>query len=629
MKKPVPFLALLSASAMLFASCGSDDPQGQFVDSSARKSSAEDLKNQKKYIENLPPSKWQSDWSTENVVVFHWRGEPNNLHPTNGGDLARMVVFDYTQRFLVRLDYKTLQLMPDLIVSMPEESADGLTYSYTLQSGVTWDDGKPLTADDVIFTLKANMCPGTNNPMYKPAFEFVRSAEKDPNDPLKFKMVMSQKYMQNVSVFTNFPILEEAYFDPKHVMRNYTFVNFLDPEFIKSRHDDLDKWCAGFNDDKYGHDLTKMNGLGPYQLTDWQERSKLVLTRKKDNWTFRLSTKTMYDESFPDQIIFRQINEESAVELEFKNQTLDASNGISTRSLVMLQKDSLFNRNYHSAFVPNYDWQYMGFNLRPEAVNRTPFFTDQKVRRAIALLTPADEMNQAYLEGKATRMTSMVCATRPDAYNSDLNVLKYDVEAAKKLLDEAGWKDTDGDNIRDKVINGKKVKFEFEFMVMTGNAAMASMAQDMKKSFYLAGIVAKVIEQDSRTFFQETLPNHEFDLMFSAWSGSSQPEDYKQLWHSNSWENGGSNYVGYSNPKADVLIDKIRVETTDSLRIPMEKELQQVIYNDQPYVFMYLLPRKVAIHKRFSNANMYWEKPGVYLSFLKLLTPATMPVQAH
>ena len=87
--------------------------------------------------------------------------------------------------------------------------------------------------------------------------------------------------------------------------------------------------------------------------------------------------------------------------------------------------------------------------------------------------------------------------------------------------------------------------------------------------------------------------------------------------------------MGFSNPRADELIDKIRMELVDSLRIPMEKELQQIIYDEQPYVFMYLLPRKVVIHKRFDHAYMFWERPGVYLSWLKLLSPSTMPTNSH
>lgn len=625
MKKILRLSGLFLPLAIALSSCGSDDPQGVYTEDKGENKTGG---ASPRFVNNPAPAKWQPDWSSENVVIFQWRGEPDNLHPTNGASNPRIMVMDYTQRFLVRLDYETLLLRPDLCAEMPVESPDGLTYSYTLRNDVKWDDGSPLTADDVIFTVMANACPLTNNPQYKPAFEYFRSIEKDPADPLKFKLIMTQKYIGNVSIFTNFPVLQEAYHDKNKVLRKYSAADFLNPEFTKQPHPDVEAWAKEFNDPKYGTDLQLLNGLGPYEVTAWEDKYRLELTRKKEHWTFNIKDAGMYDASLPDKIIFRLITEENAIQLGFKNQSIDASCWISTHGLVELQKDSMFNRNYHSSFISNYDWQYMGFNLKPEAVNRTPFFTDKRVRRAVALLIPADEMNEAYLEGQATRMTSMVPQTRPDAYNNDLKPLKYDVEAAKKLLDEAGWKDTDGDKIRDKVINGKKVQFEFELLCMTGNAALANMVVDIKNSLYEAGLVVNIQELEFGTFY-ERVPMHEFDMYFGAWSGSSQPEDYKQLWHSDSWENGGSNYVGFDNAKADELIEKIRVETNDSLRIPMEKELQALIYDEQPYVFMYLVPRKVAIHKRFDHAYMFWEKPGVMLSWLKLMSPSTMPTTSN
>lgn len=626
MNKILQIGGLFFSCFILLTSCGSDDPQGAFTDGKTKV--VDSSLFQPRFIHNPAPTKWQSDWSKENVVVFHWRGEPDNLHPTNGASNPRIMIFDYTQRFLVRLNYETLKMEPDLCVALPEESADGTTFTYTLRNDAKWDDGTALSAEDVVFTIKANACPATNNPQYKPAFEYLKLVEKDPSDPMKVKIVMTQKYIENVGMFTSFPIMEEALYDKQHVLRNYTCADFLDTAFAAKPHEDITKWADEFNNEKYGHDIKLMNGLGAYNVTRWDDRSVIELTKKKDHWTSHVAHPNAYDIAYPEKIIFRLITEENAVSLEFKNQTIDASCWISTHALMELRKDSVFNRNYHSAFVSNFDWQYLGFNLKPESVNRQPFFTDKNVRRAIALLIPADDMNKAYFEGQATRMTSMVPQTRVDAYNRDLKPLPYDIEQAKKLLDAAGWKDTDGDNVRDKMINGKKVKFEFEFLVMSGNPVMPNMATDMKNSLYKAGIVANVQELDFGTFY-ERVPMHEFDLYFGAWSGSSQPEDYKQLWHTDSWANGGSNYVGFSNAKADALIEKIRVETTDSLRYPMEQELQALIYDEQPYVFMYLVPRKVAIHKRFDNADMFWEKPGIMLSWLKLLTPSAMPATSN
>lgn len=609
-------LFAITATALL-VSC-SDTPEGKFTDGDSK--GGDSSNSDKRYILNPKPDKWMDDWSKENTVVFHWRGEPDNLHPTNGTSNPRRMIQDYTQRFLLNIDLQTLELRPDLVTKMPDVSPDGLTYTYELKSGITWDDGSELTVDDVIFSMKAQTCPQVNNPAYKALFEYMQSISKDPSAPNKFNVVFKRRFVFNVAMFGDIAILQEKFHDKDGVLKKYTIEQFLDPEFIKTTHADLDAWAKEFNDPKYGRDINYLNGLGPYKVTAWEDKSRLELTRKKNHWSQKLTSPGYYDAAYPEKIICRVITDENAIALELKNQTIDATAWISTHGLFELQKDSSFNRNYHSAFVHNFDWQYLGFNMKPESVNRTPFFTDKNVRRAIAHLVPCDDMNQTYLDGQAVRMSSAVTPTRKDVYDPKLKPIAYDIEKAKQLLDAAGWKDTDGDNVRDKVINGKKVPFEFELMIMTGNVAGENMAKDIKESLYKAGVVAKIRSLEFATFYQQ-LPMHEFDMYFGAWSGSAFPEDYKQLWHSEQWANGGSNYVGFGSPKTDQLIDSIRVQIVDSLRHPMERELMSAIYDEQPYVFLFMVPRKIAIHKRFDNANMYWEKPGLYLPALRLWAP--------
>lgn len=612
-------LFALSIAAGLI-SC-SDTPEGKFSD--GKTSGSDSSSNDVRYILNKKADKWQDDWSKENVVVYHWRAEPDNLHPTNGASNPRRMIQDYTQRFLLNIDFQTLELRPDLITKMPEVSEDGLVYTYDLRNDVTWDDGSPLTVDDVIFTMKAQTCPQTNNPQYKALFEFTKTIEKDPAVPNRFKVIFNKRFVYNVAMFGDIAIMQEKYHDKEGVLKKYSIDQFLDPEFSKTQHADLEAWGKEFNDPKYGRDINFLNGLGPYKVTAWEDKSRLELTRKTGHWTQKLASPGYYDAAYPEKIICRVITDENAIALELKNQTIDVSSWISTHGLFELQKDSSFNRNFHSAFVYNFDWQYMGFNMKPESVNRTPFFTDKKVRRAIAHLVPCDEMNQTYLDGQAVRMSSAVTPTRKDVFDPNLKPLEYDIEKAKKLLDEAGWKDTDGDNIRDKMINGKKVQFEFELMIMTGNVAGANMAKDIKESLYKAGVVANIRSLEFVTFYQQ-LPMHEFDMYFGAWSGSAFPEDYKQIWHSEQWANGGSNYVGFGTPETDKLVDSIRVQIVDSLRNPMERKLMSIIYDEQPYVFLFMVPRKVAIHKRFDNANMYWEKPGVFLPALRMWAPGAV-----
>ena len=140
---------------------------------------------------------------------------------------------------------------------------------------------------------------------------------------------------------------------------------------------------------------------------------------------------------------------------------MDASTWLSTKTLLKLQEDSNFNKNYFSRFTDSFDYAYMGFNMKPDGVTHKKFFTDRKVRKALAYLTPVDQFISIVFKGKANRMASNIVPTKHKEYNRDLALIPFDVEQAKKLLDEAGWKDSDGDKIRDKMIDGEKVQLSF------------------------------------------------------------------------------------------------------------------------------------------------------------------------
>jgi peptide/nickel transport system substrate-binding protein len=105
---------------------------------------------------------------------------------------------------------------------------------------------------------------------------------------------------------------------------------------------------------------------------------------------------------------------------------------------------------------------------------------------------------------------------------------------------------------------------------------------------------------------------------------SSMQQDFTQLWHTHSWlSSTGTNYGGFGDATTDALIDSIKYTLNDSLRYSMSKRLQKIIYDDQPYVFMYSTNRKIIIHKRWGNQIMSAEFPCVIPGNLKLLGAPT------
>jgi peptide/nickel transport system substrate-binding protein len=616
-------LTTTGVAILCLSSCGTGDPASTDADSKVAEA------GELTYIDVEDATEFKADWSKENVVIYHVIGEPDDMHPTNGNSASRTWILGYTQHYVMASDIVELKgARPDVVKGPPTVSADELQFTYELRDEPRWDDGTQLSVEDVIYTFKANKCPLTNNPHAKPYLENLLDIVVDAANPRKFTLVMKKKYIQNIVFLTDYPLMQESYWDKNKTLRKYTFAQFDDPKFNKDAAKDLNAWATEFNDAKYSRDPKHLVGMGPYRFEDWKPGQSYTLVRKTDHWTSKLAEPTVYQQAHPEKIIFKINTDANSQGLEFKTQALDGSTEMATDKVLELQADPVFNENYHSRFTNTYNYSYMAFNGRPDGVEHKKFFDDKRVRRAIAMLISVDELNQVLNKGKSTRMVGPVSPLKAE-YNSDLVLIERNLEGAKQLLDAAGWKDTDGNNIRDKVIDGKKVQFEFNLNYMTTQVQWKDQAQMIAEGLYEAGIKCNITPLDFAVHY-DLARNHKFDAMLAAWAGSSVPEDFTQIWHSSSWASKGSNYTGFGNAESDALIDSIKYTLDDNLRHPMVKQLQAMIYDEQPYVFMWASTRRNIIHKRFGNGDMYFERPGVLINSWKLLpTSAAAPAASN
>lgn len=696
------FLTVSAVAVFTFAlvSCGSG---GAKDDTSADNEVAE--AGTLTYVQVDDATEFKQDWSTENTVVYHFIGEPDDMHPSNGNSASKTFLQGYTQNYVLASDIVELKGgRPDVVKAMPEISENELEFTYELRDEPTWDDGAQLTMEDVIFTFKANKCPLTNNPHAKPYLENLAEITVDAENPRKFTLKMKRKYIQNIVFLTDYPLLQETYWDPNQTLRKYTFAQFdkagasgftgdefhiksedesgnkidhiniwqnegpddygkvvwkakdgeqvsrvgiskdlnrwkvsssggksgwVTKGFVEVRRaekngavtefpDDLNAWATEFNDAKYSRKPEFLVGMGPYRFSEWKPGQSFTLTKKKNHWTHKLADPTYYETSYPDKIIFKINSDPNSQALEFKTQALDASTYLSVKKTLELQKDPNFNANYHSRFTNTYNYSYMAFNCRPDGVEHKKFFEDKRVRRAVAMLISVDEINAVLNKGKNKRMVGPVSPLKK-AYNDSLPLIDRDLEGAKMLLEEAGWTDTDNDNILDKIVDGEKLSFEFDLHYMTTSVGWRDEAQMISEALYEAGLKCNIVPLDFAVHY-ERARNHKFDAMLAAWAGSSVPSDFTQIWHSESWASKGSNFPGFGSAESDALVDSIKYTLDDGKRIPMVKKLQTMIYEEQPYVFLFASSRRNVIHKRFGNADMYFERPGVLINNFKLLS---------
>lgn len=555
--------------------------------------------------------------AAENIVVYHTIGDPDGVHPTNDNSGQRSEINTYTQLFLITTDIKNNQPMPGFAAELPLISDDGKTYTYKLRTDMKWDDGSPVTSEDLVFTYKANKCPLTNNPHAKPYLESIIDLAVDKADKNKVVFTMKEKYILNVWIHTDFPIMQRKFHDPNNVLEKYSIPQFNDPKFNAEKETSLVAWAKEFNDAKYGKDIKFLNGAGPYKISSWEPGQRMTLEKKKNHWS---EGKTgLYEASYPEKMIFVVNHEPASYILEFKKQKYDASTFIETKALLELEKDKNFTDNYNYAFMPTHSYNYMAINMKPDGVKHKKLFTDARVRRALAMLVPYDELNKIAYGGKAKRIAVPISPYKEE-YDKDLKPIAYDVEGAKKLLDEAGWKDNDGDGIREKKVDGETIKMEFPIGYMNTSPSWKDIATVAAEGFYKAGIKATATALDFNVAI-ESLRNHDFDLLVSAWQGVAVPEDHEQVWSYKSWVEKGSNFVGFGNKQSDALIDSMRHELNEQKRYAMSSRFQKMIYDEQPYIFLFSSIRRIAIAKKFGNQEMYYDRQAILLNQFQLQGP--------
>ena len=603
------YCVLLLLALFFIHSCSNDD----------RQSSTEKMPEKNSgYVIFPDAAKVMSDWSEQNILVVHTLSDASYLHPANYTFQNARVILSLTHPALLTINQVDIQLNPCLAKALPEVAADETQFTYTLLDEAVWDDGSPVTSEDVVFTFKAAKCPLTDNALHKSTCNNLKTIVPDPANPKRFTMVMKRKYVQAVSMVTDFPILSRKFFDPGNVLGNVAIEQMDDPAFKPEEIPAIKEWEAAFNDGKYGNDLEYFYGCGAYKVTGWERGQSVTLERKPGHWTSHLKNDNIYLHGYPEKIIFKAIKDENAAMLDCKAQGFDVSTVLTSRVLLDLRRDSLFNQHFNSAFLNSYSFTHMAMNMRPDGVKHKKILDDVKVRRAIALLVPVDRIIEVVALGRASRWPSMVSPLKPE-FNTDLKLLPYDVAAASKLLDEAGWKDSDGDNIRDKVVDGERIPLQLELLSMVQGNMVKEFTTIIMEGAYPAGvkIISKPVEG---TVMRQLITDHDFDLVLSNWAVSSLPEDFNQLWSTNAWATRGSNYTGFGNAESDALIDSIAGTLDASVRIPMVKRLQKIVYDEQPYVFLYSPDRKVIIHKRFGNAIMTSELPSFIPNNLLLLT---------
>src|SRR5262249_4242921 len=182
-------------------------------------------------------------------------------------------------------------------------------------------------------------------------------------------------------------------------------------------------------------------------------------------------------------------------------------------------------------------------------------------------------------------------------YNPDVPVIQYNPEEAKHELSALGWLDTDGDGIIDK--NHKP--FRFEMLVPAGSNISAQTAQLIQAELKNIGVDMKITNLDGNTFMGRVLGGN-FQAATLSWDLDPDPDPYN-LFHSSQTPPHGYNFVFYSNPEADRLIDAAHRELDHSKRIVLYRQLHDLLAREQPYTWTVQVSIKWALNNRVRDVQ--------------------------
>lgn len=294
----------------------------------------------------------------DNSVIVHILAEPKGLHPVNNNDGYQRMIQQCSQKKLMTIDLARGKLVPDALETAPIIQSDSLSYFCVLNKGMRWDNGREVTAEDAVFSLKVLVCPGVQASDMKSIFANVESVDRDPYNPYAFSMRMKKRYFDNSNLLSYVVLLQRAFWDPQNALGKYSFGQLTDESNASTIQEQAIEFLNAFNHPDKARVSKQMDGLGPYKLESWNSGSEIIL-RKKKNWWGDSSTLPQ-NQNNPERIIFKVIREMEPLILALKREEIDFSPELSASALLRLQGKSGFNESYFSGITNSFSYTYMG-----------------------------------------------------------------------------------------------------------------------------------------------------------------------------------------------------------------------------------------------------------------------------
>ncbi|MDB4897039.1 MAG: 4-phytase [Firmicutes bacterium] len=405
-----------------------------------------------------------------------------------------------------------------------ETSQDGLTWTFHLRQGVKWHDGVEFTADDVKFSLELYKNPTTKA---KQMADFQAIKEVQVKDKYTAVVILSEPYAPFLRKVASQGML------PKHYHEKLT------PEEYER----------------------KPIGTGPYKLQEWAPNQYVKLVANPDYW----DGKPQFD-----AIENREIPEVATRMLALRSGEIQLDNWYPPPEEVAKFKA---DKNFQVTTEQTLGTMVLNLN------NTNPILKDKRVRQAIAMGIDRQAIIRDLWKGLGVLANGPVPPAM-EWYNPNVKSYPYDPEAAKKLLEEAGWK-PGPDGVR---VNGEGKRLAFTTLVIQGDEDRGQIAVTAQQWLKQVGIEMKIERNESGMLIDRVWKTRQFDAALYTWTlgGFSGDPDVAPQWSCN----GTDNQALYCDPAMDKLIADGAREMDWEKRKAIYGRIQEKLAEDLPMIFL-------------------------------------------
>jgi peptide/nickel transport system substrate-binding protein len=473
----------------------------------------------------------------------------------------------------------------DSIVSW-QTSKDGTIDKIVLRDDLTWSDGKPLTAHDYEFLFQIVMTDGV--PVLAIRQNLIQAKYVKAYDDHTLVIFFKEPFASNTDTLANFPCL------PKHI---YEKSIAEDPLMAKS----------SYHTNLEDHPVVS----GAYELVKRVRNQEFVLRRRESYYMH--NGKQVRPKPYFNEFRFRVIEDLNTAMVALKGGEIEEMILRPEQWVSQSEGDDFYARNTKATSLEWTEFHFV-WNMK------SPFFEDKRVRQAMSFAMDYKELLNTICQGLYQPARGPFHPTEwwypkngPEPYHQDL-------KKAQALLDEAGWTDSDGDGVRDKEINGRRVAFEFTLLTyQTENAIQVSTL--LKSCLDQIGVVCNV-KPTEFTVLMDSEQHHKFQAAMGGWGAGTDPDTSANLYVSGE----GRNYGNYSNKQVDELFEKGRRELDPKKRAEIYGQIHNLMWEDQPYTWLFYRNSFYAFNKKLRGYNFcptgpYVFDPGIYGIFKAAAAP--------